>query len=187
MTDPAVGDPAVGDPAATWVARLGLTPSPVGGWFGAHGASDETIADGGLPARFVGVHRIYSANWYLLESSQRLLLHSLKQDELWFFHLGDPVRLHVFDAGIYRRITLGPGIDQGQTLAAAAPHSTWFGAEPACPQSGGLETAGFSLVSCSLSPGYDPSDSSRPTLQELAALIDAFPAEEQLLRRLAGE
>src|SRR4051794_36635453 len=137
------------EPAATWVARLGLAPSAVGGWFGAHGASDETVAAEGLPERFSGVHRIYSANWYLLEASQRLLLHSLKQDELWFFHLGDPVRLHVFAEGAYSRITLGPGFDHGQTLAASAPHSTWFGAEPlGDPDAAGADVVGFTLVSC---------------------------------------
>jgi predicted cupin superfamily sugar epimerase len=175
MSDVGMGGPD----AQGWIKRLGMTPSGVGGWFAPAMLSNETIAGAALPPRFGGDHPLYSSNWYLLEAGEVLQLHTLKQDELWFFHLGTPVRLHVFSQEDgYSETVFGPDPDSGQILHGAAPHSTWFGAELAGP--------GFALVSCSLSPGYEATDSAKPTEEEVGALVDEFPAQAELIRRLAG-
>ena len=171
----------IGGPDATgWIKRLGMTPSGVGGWFAAAMVSNEAIPGAALPPRFGGGdHPLYSSNWYLLEAGQVLELHTLKQDELWFFHLGTPIRLHVFSGKDgYSETVFGQDPDAGQILHGAAPHSTWFGAELAGP--------GFALVSCSLSPGYEPADSAKPTQEQVEALEAEFPAQAGLIRRLAG-
>ena len=176
-----MSDIGTGGPDANgWIKRLGMTPSGVGGWFAPAMVSNETIPGAALPPRFDGAdHPLYSSNWYLLEAGQLLQLHTLKQDELWFFHLGTPVRLHVFPAkGGYSETVFGADPEAGQILHGAAPHSTWFGAELAGP--------GFALVSCSLSPGYEAADSAKPTEEQVGALIDEFPAQAELIRRLAG-
>jgi hypothetical protein len=41
------------------------------------------------------------------------------------------------------------------------------------------------LVSCSLAPGYDRRDSFNPTVDQLAALKQVFPAQVDLLQKLA--
>ncbi len=169
-----------GPDAAGWIKRLGMTPSGVGGWFAPAMVSKEAIPGAALPSRFGGAdHPLYSSNWYLLEAGEVLQLHTLKQDELWFFHLGAPIRLHVFSGEDgYAETVFGPDPDAGQVLHGAAPHSTWFGAELAGP--------GFALVSCSLSPGYEPADSAKPTEEQVAALVAGFPAQAELIRRLAA-
>ncbi|MEA5455964.1 cupin domain-containing protein [Sinomonas sp. JGH33] len=168
-----------GRAAEGWIKRLGLTPSSVGGWFGAAMASDETVDGAALPARFTGPHPLYSSNWYLLEEGQHLLLHQLKQDELWFFHVGGPLLLHSFPDSGAVTVAIGPDPERGETLHAAAPHSTWFGAELAR----GTE---FALVSCSLGPGWQPSDPTLPTDDDVARLCAQFPEREVLIRRLAA-
>ena len=169
-----------GPDAAGWIKRLGMTPSGVGGWFAPAMVSNETLPGGALPPRFGGAgHPLYSSNWYLLEAGEVLQLHTLKQDELWFFHLGTPVRLHVFsEEDGYSETVFGADPEAGQILHGAAPHSTWFGADLAGP--------GFALVSCSLSPGYEAADSAKPTEEQVGALVDEFPAQAELIRRLAG-
>jgi uncharacterized protein len=169
-----------GPDADGWIKRLDMAPSGVGGWFPSAMVSGETIPGQALPARFGSVgHPLYSSNWYLLEAGQVLQLHTLKQDELWFFHLGTPIRLHVFSPEDgYVETVFGQDPEAGQILHGAAPHSTWFGGELAGP--------GFALVSCSLSPGYEASDSAKPTEQDIEALAKEFPAQAELIRRLAG-
>jgi predicted cupin superfamily sugar epimerase len=162
--------------AQDWIARLAMTPVGVGGWFAAAMGSDESVPASALPARFTVDHHLYSSNWYLLDQGQHLQLHRLAQDEVWFFHTGAPVTLHVFGPD-YPKVSLGPDPVAGQSYHGVAPHSTWFGGELARP--------GFALVSCSLSPGYDPSDSAVPTEQDLTELLATHPAQSELISRLA--
>jgi predicted cupin superfamily sugar epimerase len=162
--------------ADEWIEDLGLTPSAVGGWFATAMISDETIAGPALPLRFQVDHPVYSSNWYLLKAGEVLQLHTLKQDELWFFHEGVGIHLHVFDEGNYSVVKLGADPGAGQILHGFAPHSTWFGAELAGP--------GHGLVSCSLSPGYESSDSARPTAEIIQQLIDSFPSHRDVIGRL---
>lgn len=170
---------SAGPDAKEWIKRLDMTPSGVGGWFAPAMVSDELIAGPALPPRFGSDHPLYSSNWYLLQAGEVLQLHTLKQDELWFFHLGTPIRLHVFgQVEGYSSTVFGPDPEAGEILHGAAPHSTWFGAE--------LAGAGFALVSCSLSPGYEPTDSAKPTSEDVEALVAQFPDQAELIRRLAA-
>lgn len=165
--------------AQDWVTRLGLAPIALGGWFGPAMGSDESVAEGALPARFTGDHPLYSSNWYLLESSQVLGLHQLKQDELWFFHEGSPIDLHVFADDGYDTVTLGADPGSGQRYHGYGPHSTWFGAEVRDP--------GYALVSCSLAPGWAPTDSSQPGPEAVADLKRRFPDRADLIQRLTHQ
>lgn len=131
-----------------------------------------------LPERFAGDRHFYSTNYYLLKAGELLRLHALNQDEQWFYHQGSAVRLHIFSPdGGYSTIDIGADLDQGQVPQAVAPHNHWFGAELLGP--------GYVLVSCSLAPGYDPRDSFNPTAEQLAALKQAFPAQADLIQKLA--
>ncbi|MCZ9882917.1 cupin domain-containing protein [Arthrobacter sp. B2a2-09] len=175
--------------AEDWIKRLDMSPASVGGWFAPALVSNEDIAGSALPPRFGVDHPLYSSNWYLLQAGEVLQLHALKQDELWFFHVGTPISLHVFsqdpdpsDPGYsvagYSEAVFGPDPEAGETLQGVAPHSTWFGAELAGP--------GFALVSCSLSPGYERSDSEKPTREDIEALVSRFPEHAALILRLAA-
>ena len=174
-----MSEPAVERSAQAWIERLGLTPVPVGGWFAVAMGTDERVAGPALPARFGGTRALYSSNWYLLDAGQVLRLHLLHQDELWFFHTGGPIRLHVFsESNGYSATTLGSDPSAGEAWHGVAPHSTWFGAE--------LLEATYALVTCSLSPGYDPADSFVPTTGDLHRLTTTFPEHTDLLARLSG-
>lgn len=141
--------------------------------------SDERVDGSALPARFGGSRSLYSSNWYLLDAGQVLRLHMLHQDELWFFHTGGPIRLHVFsETDGYSAITLGSAPSRGEVWHGVAPHLTWFGAE--------LLRTTYALVTCSLSPGYDPADSFVPARGDLDRLEAAFPEHKPLLERLSA-
>ena len=73
-------------------------------------------------------------------------------------------------AGIF----LGAEIDKEQLLHAVVPKDSWFGAEPA-PESS------YSLVGCSVAPGFDFEDFE---LAERGELLKKYPQHENLIKRL---
>lgn len=161
------------------IQKLELTPTGVGGHFAPGPGSTDTVLTASLPERFVGDRHLYSTNYYLLKQGEVLGLHALNQDEQWFYHRGSAVRLHIFSpAGVYSTVDIGADLNQGQVLQAVALHNHWFGAELLGP--------GYVLVSCSLAPGYDRRDSVNPTVAQLAALKQVFPAHADLLQKLAS-
>ncbi len=170
--------PAADKEADDLIQKLELTPTGVGGHFAPGPGCGEVVRSASLPGRFAGDRHFYSTNYFLLKEGELLRLHALNQDEQWFYHQGSAVRLHIFPPdGTYSTIDIGADLDQGQVLHAVAPHNHWFGAELLGP--------GYVLVSCSLAPGYDPRDTFNPTADQLADLKQAFPAQADLIRKLA--
>ncbi len=151
------------------VAELyGLTEHPEGGYF-----RETYRAAGVIP----GTGRNFStAVYYLLASGQRSRLHRLKSDELWHFYLGGPLAVaQLFPDGRTETALLGPDAAAGQRLQHAVPAGCWFGAYPA-------EGTVYSLVGCTVAPGFDFADFE---LGDREGLLKAFPAAAELIRKLA--
>ncbi len=165
------------DEADALIQRLKLTPTAVGGYFGAGPGAAEGVLRSALPERFVGDRHFYSTNYYLLKEGDVLRLHTLNQDEQWFFHQGSAIRLHIFADEGYRSVDLGADLDQGQNFQGVAPHNTWFGAELLGPA--------YVLVSCSLAPAWDARDSELPNAAQVVDLQKRYPEQADLIARLA--
>ncbi|HEX9078504.1 MAG TPA: cupin domain-containing protein [Desulfuromonadaceae bacterium] len=161
--------------AAYWIDRLSLVRHPEGGWFRETYRAAETIPAAGLPCRYPGERPFSTAILFLLESGDVSALHRLKSDEVWHFHDGAPLKVHVITPeGSGREILLGRNPDDGEQFQAVVPAGCWFGAEPA-------GSGGFSLVGCTVAPGFDFSDFE---LAVRTGLITRFPRHETLIRRL---
>jgi uncharacterized protein len=137
--------------AEFWIDRLGLEPHPEGGWYRetyrSEGAYDFT---GQAP--FDGSRAYATSIHYLLERGDRSRLHRIHSDELWYFHAGSPLEVHLFpDSGIPSSFTLGLSPDDGEVLHVWVPAGVWFGARLA----EGSAPEAFSLVSCVVAPGFD--------------------------------
>ena len=105
-----------------------------------------------MPCGFEQPRPVSTAILFLLRAGQYSRLHRIRQDELWHFHLGGPLRLVWIDkVGRAREVILGPDIFNGQALQFAVPGGQWFGATPA-------PGSGFSLVGCTVAPGFDFTD-----------------------------
>jgi predicted cupin superfamily sugar epimerase len=161
--------------SAYWIDRLGLAPHPEGGWFKETYRSAETLAAAGLPERFGGDRAFCTAIYFLLESGQFSAFHRIKSDELWFFHAGSAMAIHCLTAdGQHRVIAIGPDHGQNAGFHAVVPAGSWFGAQP-------LEPDSFSLVSCTVAPGFDFSDFE---MAERAALLALFPQQREIIVQL---
>lgn len=158
-----------------WIDTLGLAPHPEGGWFRETYRAAETIPAAGLPGRFSGERAFSTAIYFLLASGQISALHRIKSDELWFFHAGSPLRINAITAGgEYRSTCLGPHPRRDQVFQAMVPAGCWFGAEP-------LASGSFSLVSCTVAPGFDFADFEMGRREELLTL---FPQQQEVILRL---
>jgi predicted cupin superfamily sugar epimerase len=161
--------------SAYWIRELGLVPHPEGGWFRETYRSSETIPVAGLPQRFGGERSFCTAIYFLLESGRFSALHRLKTDELWFFHAGGPMSIHcITDDGQHHVAPLGNSPDRGENLQVVVPAGSWFGAQPLGPGS-------FSLVSCTVAPGFDFSDFE---MADRDALLNQFPRLREIIEQL---
>ena len=161
--------------AAQWIDRLGLQPHPEGGYFRETYRSGEQIGGAGLPSRYGGARSLCTAIYFLLEGPQFSAFHRLRSDELWFFHAGTALRVwEISPGGALKDTRLGPDPSRGHTLQVAIPRGAWFAAQPEDPQ-------GYTLIGCTVAPGFDFADFE---LARRDALAEAFPAHRELIRRL---
>ncbi|MEM6299625.1 MAG: cupin domain-containing protein, partial [Bacteroidota bacterium] len=101
--------------------------------------------------------------------------HRIASDELWHFYDGDPLSIYFFDTlGHLKEIELGLDIEKGQLPQAVVPAGAWFASR--CQNFGG-----FTLVGCTVSPGFDFQDFE---LAETDTLVSEYPAHEKIIREL---
>jgi len=162
-------------PAAALISSLGLVQHPEGGWYRETCRSNEQISGNALPSRFNGPRSCYTAIYFLLEQGDYSALHRIKSDELWFFHGGAGLTIHLLTAdGIHSAIRLGADIAAGEVFQAMVPRGIWFGAE----MSGAGE---YSLVSCAVAPGFDFKDFE---MGDRNVLLAQYPDHQPLINRL---
>ena len=161
--------------AAYWIDRLGLQPHPEGGYFRETYRSADEIESGALGGRFSGSRSALTSIYFLLTDESFSSLHRMRSDEVWNFHAGSALTVHVIDPkGGYRSHRVGLELDAGQEPQAVVPAGCWFGATVD-------EPGGFALVGCTVAPGFDFADFE---LADREALTSRFPQHEVLITRL---
>ncbi|MBR0553775.1 cupin domain-containing protein [Stakelama marina] len=120
------------------VAQLGLAPHPEGGWY------RETWR---APAR-EGDRSAGTAILFALDAEKPSHWHRVDATELWFWHAGAPLDLHIAadDRGPVRTTRLGPADVSGYAAQGIVPAGNWQAAEA---------IGGWTLVSCVVVPGFD--------------------------------
>lgn len=123
--------------AAGVIDALGLEPHPEGGWFRRTFTHPAEVDD----------RPISSAIYYLLQAGERSHWHRIDASELWHFYAGAPLRLeHSADGRSVDEVILGTDLPAGARPQYAMPAGVWMAAEAMGP---------FSLVGCTVSPGFD--------------------------------
>ena len=122
------------DTARALIERLALAPHPEGGWY------RQTWVGPTVQGRASG-----TAILFLLTQGQRSHWHRVDADEIWLWHAGAPLILSLGETTA-RDITLGPDVLGGQQPQAIVPAHHWQAA---------ATTGEYSLVSCTVSPGFD--------------------------------
>lgn len=161
--------------AVELITTLDLARHPEGGWFRETYRSPEALAAQALPGRFGGDRACSTAILFLLEEGDRSHLHRIKSDEVWHFHAGSTLLIQVLHPdGRHETLRLGPEPAAGDSYQAVVPAGCWFGAEPL--------RGPFTLVGCTVAPGFDFADFELGGRDQLTAL---FPQHGELILRMA--
>lgn len=161
-----------------WVEKLQLKEHPEGGYFREVYRSDEIIMSENLPNRYEGAHSFSTAIYYLLKGSQFSAFHRLKSDEVWHFYAGSSLTIHIIsEAGEYAQINLDNHLEEEATPQAVVPAGCWFGVTVD-------DKSSFTLVGCTVAPGFDFSDFE---LADRKDLLQLYPQHSAIINQLTRE
>ena len=121
-------------------------------------------ADGSFAGR-----NFSTAIYFLLEAGKFSALHRIKSDEVWHFYAGDPLEIHILG-----RQPILLGAENPQAVVRAGE---WFGAKLA-------SDAGYALVGCTVSPGFDFADFE---MAKRGELLSQYPQQADMIRRLTAD
>lgn len=165
--------------AQDYITALHLQPHPEGGYYAETYQATEKIAQDALPGRFGGDRAFSTAIYFLLENHNRSALHRIQSDEVWHFYAGGPLLIYVIDSalGTLQTIRLGNRMDRGEVFQAVVPAGCWFGSKPI----GEIGTPPFSLVGCTVAPGFDFADFE---LADSEAMLAQYPQHQAVIKRI---
>ena len=151
--------------AADWIAELGLSQNPEGGYFRQYHAADFP---GGPRAR-----PLITVIYYLLTSeAPRARMHRSSADGLHFHHAGGVLRVHsLAPDGEHRAELLGPP----HAFQVVVPGGRWKAIE--------LVEGPWALISEAVVPGWSPDDHCSADARVLEQLP---PAQREMLAPFVG-
>ena len=157
--------------AQYWIDELDLQPHPEGGYYKEIYRNNVKVK----AKEFSFEKNAATSIYYLLEKEDKSHFHRLVSDEIWYFHMGDPLTVCMFTPeGEYEEVTLGPAIEKNEFLQVIIPKKTIFGAYLQKPDS-------FVLMGCMVNPGFDFTDFE---LMKKDDLLEMFPDKRKIIEYL---
>lgn len=144
------------------IEKLQLQSHPEGGHY-----KETYRANYQLTVETGDVRNVCTAIYFLLHDQVKSNFHRIQSDELWFFHQGEPLEINYIQDDKLKIIILGNNLQNEEMLQAMIPANTWFASKV-------HKEAGFSLVSCTVSPGFDFNDFELGKREELLLQYPAF-------------
>jgi predicted cupin superfamily sugar epimerase len=150
------------------VQILGLQAHPEGGFY------KETYRSScSMKTEQNSIRNVCTAIYFLLENDNISLFHRIQSDELWFFHQGEPLEIVFIKEGILNSIILGNSFENGEVPQATIPANTWFASSV-------KQRKGYSLVSCTVAPGFDFADFELASRENLSK---EFPHLKEVIQK----
>lgn len=149
-----------------------MTEHPEGGWYKeVYRNIDQIGTENG--------HRSLLTSIYFLLTSENIShLHSIKSDELWYFHEGSALTVHTIDEdGNYFGEQLGLDFTRGENAQLVVPEGVIFGSSVD-------DGDAYAFVSCAVAPGFDFEDF---TLYTTSELLEVYPTHEKVIRKMTKE
>jgi uncharacterized protein len=160
------------------IRALELNPHPEGGYFRETYRSEGVISKKELSGKYACKRNFSTCIYFLLTSQSFSAFHRIVQDEAWHFYDGSPLFLHMISPqGNYSKAIIGRNFEMGEVPQFVVPGGTWFAAEVAHEDS-------FSLMGCTVAPGFDFTDFEMGRRVELFTL---FPGCREVIGKLSRE
>jgi predicted cupin superfamily sugar epimerase len=151
--------------AAYWQEHLQLQPHVEGGFF------RETYRS----AAMSGNRNASTGIFFLLENHVFSAFHRIASDEMWHFYDGNPLNIYEITPDGHLTVhKLGLNMHLGECPQLVIKAGSWFASRVA-------GEAGFTLVGCTVAPGFDFADFE---MGDRAALLAAYPAHAELIQQL---
>jgi hypothetical protein len=164
--------------ARFFVEQYKMELHPEGGWFKETYRSNEIILKEHLPDRFSDGRSFCTGIYFLLEGEQFSGFHRIKSDEMWHFYAGDALNVYVItEDGTLEIIKIGAHPDKGEKFQHVVKAGSWFASKPANENS-------FSLVGCTVAPGFDFEDFELAKAVNLGA---QFPQHKNIIHQLCRQ
>jgi len=160
------------------IETLQLAPHPEGGWYRELFRSTAQVSPAdGRPAR-----QALTTIYFLLQAGQHSRWHRVLSDEVWVYLEGAPLSLWTSDAALRTppaHIRLGPVDVHGTHPQHTVTAGRWQAAKPLLTPA----SADYTLVHCTVGPGFDFNDFSfmQPDGEEAALLRHHWPALVELI------
>ena len=154
------------------IEQMQLQPHPEGGFYRSSLRAEDvlTLERGERP--------LYTSIYFLLRSQDISHFHRLQSDEIWYYHGGSALTIHmIYPNGTYEAKKLGLDIENGEQPQIVVKKNTIFGSS--------VETDNtFGLVGCMVAPGFDFVDFELFTQKELLA---KYPHHEEIIKKMTYE
>jgi predicted cupin superfamily sugar epimerase len=152
-----------------WVQHLQLHPHPEGGFYKETYRSSKQVLRNppeGLKQACTSIH-------YLLSGRDFSGFHRIESDEIWYFHKGVPLHIHIIDVnGILTTQELSDQVTGDLSVVVEA--GQWFAAEIPAGE-------GFVLVSCAVAPGFDFTEFK---MARKTQMLEQYPQYATLINKL---
>ena len=157
------------------ISILKLKSHPEGGYFKETYRSQTEIPNSCLPETYTGRRNFSTSIYFLLTSEMFSAFHRIKQDEIWHFYDGSPLKLHIIsNSGKYSCHHIGNDIFNNEIPQLTVFGGNWFAAEV-------IQKNSYSLIGCTVSPGFDFDDFELKAKKEL---VELFPEHKSIISRL---
>lgn len=145
-----------------------MNPHPEGGFYAEVYRSDQELETKS------GKRNLVTSIYFLLRSEDVSHFHRIKSDELWFWHEGGTLSVHLLGEKGHEILKLGPVDGRGTTAQHLVKANTIFGST--------VDEAGsYVLVSCVVAPGFDFQDFE---LFQAKDLVQHYPEAKEIIFRL---
>lgn len=157
-----------------FIEKLGLKEHPEGGYYSECLKSYDIIDAHSVDAAFGGDRRLWTSIYFLLKDREVSRFHRIKSDEIWYYHSGTPLVIHIITKeGELKKVRLGLDAEREEQPQVLVPKGCIFGAL--------MDGPGYSLVGCMVSPGFDYEDFELLSREDL---IKEYPQHEFIIKRL---
>lgn len=164
--------------AQYYIETLGLTAHVEGGAFRETYRSEMKLPVSVIGTAFKGERNVSTAIYFLLQYGQFSAFHRIASDELWHFYDGQTLTIYEIDpSGNLSKHLLGKNLEAGEVFQCVIKAGNWFASR--CEVENG-----FSLVGCTVAPGFDFEDFTLANREELVRL---YPQHSELIIPLTYE
>jgi predicted cupin superfamily sugar epimerase len=157
------------------IKNLNLIKHPEGGYFAEIYRSTDMIIKEHLPDRFNSSRVFTTVIYFLLTNDDYSSFHKLKADEIWHFYSGSSLILYEIDKdSILHKSVLSDDMTEDTTFTKVVKAGNWLAAEV-------MHKDSYSLVGCTVSPGFEFDDFELAKREELISL---HPQHRNIIEKL---